>query len=139
MTRETSIDCYEQIKAEGLLSKRRMEVYEMLFQHGAMTANEIVRKSKKVYPNTNASSFNARLSELKARGAIIEVGEKKDAVSGNNCFVWDLTDKLPTKPNKRETPKGKRVGQALTALEALYFDKDNDDAWVKVASLIKTI
>jgi len=26
--RQTSIDCYKQIKSEGLLSKRRLEVYE---------------------------------------------------------------------------------------------------------------
>ena len=47
--RQTSIDCYNKIKAEGLLSKRRLEVYEILFHHGQLTANEIVRISKKTY------------------------------------------------------------------------------------------
>ena len=32
--RQTSIDCYKQIKSEGLLSKRRLEVYELLLENG---------------------------------------------------------------------------------------------------------
>lgn len=140
--RQTSIDCYNEIKANGLLSKRRMEVYEILFNHGAMTANEIVRKSKISYPNTNPSSFHARLSELKKYGVIIEVGEKKDVISGNNCYIWDLTDRLPDKDIKLSTnSKRGRIDVTINALRELYRSKNtsSDNDWKAVADLIKNI
>ena len=105
--RKTSLETYQKIKDNGLLSKRRMEVYDMLFHHGPLTANEIVRKAKLLHPKTNPSSYNARLSELKRYGLAIEVGEKEDDVSGNNCFLWDLTDNLPVKPDTK-TKKQKK-------------------------------
>jgi len=95
--RQTSIETYRKIESDGLLSKRRFEVYSMLFDSGPLTANEIVRHSKQHYPNTNPSSFHARLSELKRLGVAVEVGTKQDPVSGNRCYIWDVTDKLPIK------------------------------------------
>jgi hypothetical protein len=119
--RQTSIDCYYEIRSNGLLSKRRMEVYEMIFLNGPLTANEIVRISKSEYPNTNPSSFHARLSELKRFGVILEVGEKKDEVSGNNCYMWDLTDRTPFKITT--VTKKDRVNTALDSLRTLYKNR----------------
>ena len=139
--RQTSIDCYNQIKESGLLSSRKMEVYEILFRHGPMTANEIVRKAKVSYPNTNPSSFHARLSELKKCNAIIEVGEKRDVFSGKSCYVWDLTDRIPVKESRKTKTKKDRVDDVLNALRSLYVNKcDSTDAeWKAVADLIKTL
>lgn len=127
--RQTSIDCYNEIKANGLLSKRRMEVYEILFHHGQLTANEIVRVSKAEYPNTNPSSFHARLSELKRYGVIIEVGEKRDEVSGNNCYIWDLTDNLPSKsassPKQTKKEKIKNTLKVIVSL-GLKLEKESE-------------
>jgi hypothetical protein len=94
--RETSIEVYEKIKGEGLLSRRRFEVYAILYDHGPMTGNEIIKVAKSMYPDANQSGFNARLSELKKMGVAVEVGEKPDDVSGNRCYLWDVTSKLPT-------------------------------------------
>lgn len=140
-TRQTSIDCYNAIKANGLLSKRRMEVYEILFKYGPMTANEIVRISKISYPNTNPSSFHARLSELKKYGVIVEIGEKKDIVSNNNCLIWDLTDRLPKKIKLSTSAKKLKVIDALNALRQLYKNKNTstDKDWINVADLIRSI
>jgi len=137
-TRQTSVDAYSQILAGNLLSKRRMEVYEILFHHGPMTANEIVRKSKTSYPDTNPSSFHARLSELKKLGAISEIGEKRDVVSGQTCYVWDLTDNLPKDAKLLSNPKKQRVKKAINALKELY-DGKNRDKWLELAELIKAI
>lgn len=137
--RQTSIDCYHQIKAEGLLSKRRMEVYEILFQDGPLTANEIVRISKIKYPNTNASSFNARLSELKRFGVIQEIGEKEDSISGKNCYIWDLTDRLPEDTEPLVNTKKDKKENVLNALRELYKKKRRapKEDWINVANLVK--
>lgn len=41
--RQTSIDCFNQIKKEGLLSKRRLEVYEAIFKNAPCTTNEALK------------------------------------------------------------------------------------------------
>jgi len=105
--RSTSREVYFKIKEDGLLSKRRLEVYEILYKHGPLTANEIVRIAKEKYPNANQTGFNARLSELKRMEAIIEVGEKQDAVSGHRCYLWDVTDKMP-----KALPKNARLSRS---------------------------
>lgn len=118
-----------------------MEVYEILFKYGPMTANEILRISKISYPNTNPSSFTARLSELKKYGVIIEVGEKPDIVSNNNCYIWDLTDTLPKKIELSTNTKKSKVNNALNALRQLYKNKNTstDKDWINVADLIRSI
>ena len=70
--RHTSIEAFNKIKEEGLLSRRKMEVYEILFRHGPLTAHEIVSIARDKYPQANQTGFNARLSELKEVGYINE-------------------------------------------------------------------
>lgn len=104
-----------------------------------MTANEIVRKSKESYPDTNPSSFHARLSELKTYGVIAEIGEKQDAISNQSCYIWDLTDKLPKDIKLSTNTKKERLEKAFVALRELYKDKNNNDKWRILADLIKLI
>ena len=139
--RQTSVDCYNEIVTNGLLSKRRFEVYEIIYSNGPLTANEIVRISKVKYPNTNPSSFNARLSELKRCGVIIEVGEKRDDISNNNCYIWDLTDRLPIKMEQPTNIKNDKINNIITALCELYKIRhtSTEEDWKSVARLISDI
>ena len=100
MIRQTSIEAYNTIKENGLLSKRRWEVYDILFHHGPLTAHEVVQVARKQYPYANQTSFNARLSELKKEGVAIEVGSKTNEVSGVSNYLWDVTSGLPIKYDK---------------------------------------
>ena len=111
--RPTSLETYRNIRENGLLSKRKWEVYDIVYKHGPITANEIVRMSKRKYPNGNASSFNARLSELKTMGVAVEVDKTTDKVSGNSCFLWQLTDSLPTKIIPRPSAAKLRAALAM--------------------------
>lgn len=115
--RQTSIDTYNEIKNSGLLSKRRMEVYDVLFHHGPMTANDLVRHNKLHHPYANQTGWNARFSELERMKAIKEVGLKKDDVSGNECIVWDVTDEIPIKLEKSN--KGELKKELIDKIIAL--------------------
>ena len=88
--RQTSIDCYNKIKANGLLSKSRLQVYEALYK-----------------------------TELREQGVIYEKGEKKCNITGRNVIEWDLTDNLPIKLNVTQTIKQQKVSQALSLIESL--------------------
>jgi hypothetical protein len=123
--RQTSIETYTEILRSGLLSKRRLEVYDVLFHHGPMSANDLIRHNKIHHPNANQTGWNARFSELERMGAIKEVGTKKDEVSGNECVVWDVTDALPIK--LETVPKRELKKELINKIVSL--GKTVDDKW----------
>ena len=139
-TRQTSINCYNEIKLEGLLSKRRMEVYEAIYNSAPCTSAEammsILRESGDVL-----SQSRARFTELRELGVIFEKGEKVCSMTGRTVIEWDLTDRLPVKVKHSFNAKKQRINNALDSLRELYKNKNTclDEDWVKVADLINNI
>ena len=134
-TRQTSIDCYNQIKQEGLLSKRRLQVYESIYNSAPCTASEVF-KDKNL--KTNQSG---RFTELRDLGVIYEKGERLCSITGMNVIEWDLTDRLPVNVKNSNKTKKQKINDVLSALRVLYKNKDistNED-WRVVADLIKNI
>lgn len=133
-TRQTSIDCYNQIKEEGLLSKQRFEVYEALFRIGSSTGSEIDVHCK-------SKSAHCRLSELRDLGALYEKGTRKCKITDRVAIEWDLTDRLPIKIKPSANTKKNRVSNVIKALRELYKNKDTatDEDWKTVADLINGI
>jgi hypothetical protein len=99
MTRQTSKEAYEKIKANGLLSKKRFEVYSWLFLYGPATSGEVAHGVGGVRNNVAS-----RMNELHQRGVVRESGTRKCKVSGQNTILWEVTESLPTEPEKREKP-----------------------------------
>lgn len=122
--RITSLAAYNSIKERKLLSAKRFEVYECLYQHGPLTAHEIVALGRKANPLANQTSWNARLSELESLGVVRTVGEKLNPVSNVTNLLWDVTDKLPTKFVRTETlaQKVKRLEAELVLLTAVLYE-----------------
>ena len=137
-TRQTSIDCYNKIKQEGLLAKRRFETFDAIFKAAPCTRQEALEHTNPV----NALSLSAaRFTELRRLGVIYEKGEKKCNITGRNVIEWDLTDRLPVNIKKSYITKKDRVNDALNSLRELYKNKNtcSDDDWKKVSDLIKDI
>lgn len=103
MIRDTSLEAYQRIKAEGLLSEKRMAAFEVLFHHGPATAMEL----RKHFPKNHVDSqIRARLGELRTLGVAYERGVKVCSVTGMNVIEWEVTKNIPMKPDK---PKRKRI------------------------------
>lgn len=86
MTRETSIEAYQKIQANGLLSKRRWEVYDWIYNNGPCVGNDIpIDGGWKV------------TSQLKKIGVLKEVGEGISKKTGFKGVLWDVTEKIPEK------------------------------------------
>lgn len=137
--RQTSIDCFNQIKAEGLLSKLRLKTLNAMLYSAPCTAGEL-----QSYIDKNGIKVKHAwklLSQLRDFGVVYEKTERKCNVTGRVVIEWDLTDKLPIKPSTTSNTKKQRVEDTLDALRELYRTKDisTDNDWKKVADLIKSI
>lgn len=105
MIRQTSIDIYHQIQNDGLLSKRRWQVYDILYQHGPLTGGEVASYMKSIHGVRGFSeSVRNRLTELREMGAAREVGETSCPVTGNQVILWDVTGDLPRQIDKSVSP-----------------------------------
>ena len=137
-TRQTSIDCYNEIKNSDLLAKRRFETFEAIFKSAPCTRQEALEHTNPL----NALSLSAaRFTELRRIGVIYEKDVRPCKVTGRNVIEWDLTDRLPIKIKKSNKTKKQRVDDALNSLRLLYKNKNtstNED-WKMVANLIKSI
>ena len=138
-TRQTSIDCYNEIKENGLLSKKRLEVYFAILKNAPCTSSEAMTSNLN---STNVlSQSRARFTELRELGVIYEKSERKCTITGKNVIEWDLTDRLPKDIKLSNNSKKLRVDNALNALRELYKNKNTstDDDWRNVADLINAI
>lgn len=102
MIRETSIETYYEIKNNNLLSKKRMEVYDIIYNNGPVNCRQIINIASKGQV-TNTGAISGRLSELEERGVIYDKFEAPCPVTGNKTIFWDTTNKLPIKPKKSLT------------------------------------
>ena len=135
-TRQTSIDCYNQIKEEGLLSNMRFRVYSALLAMGKPST------TREVYETMNVIKQEAtRFTELRKLGVIYEVQNRTCTVTGRTSIEWDLTDRLPVNIKKSNRTKKHKIDDALNSLRELYKNKDNssDEDWKIVANFIKSI
>ena len=137
-TRQTSIDCFKQIKEAGLLAKRRFETFEAIFKSAPCTRQEALEHTNPI----NALSLSAaRFTELRRIGVIYEKDVRACKVTGRNVIEWDLTDRLPINIKNPNKTKKQRVDDALNSLRELYKNKNNStiEDWKLVADLIKSI
>ena len=137
--RQTSIDCYNKIKSEGLLSKMRLKVYEAILRKAPCTSGEAF--ATMTTKENQISQSRARFTELRELGVIYEVRNRKCTITSMNVIEWDLTDRLPVNVKNTNKTKKQKINDALNLLRVLYKNKDtstNED-WTKVANLIKSI
>tara|TARA_R100000544_G_C2222939_1_gene58703 strand:+ start:1042 stop:1464 length:423 start_codon:yes stop_codon:yes gene_type:complete len=139
ITRQTSIDCFNQIKKEGLLSKMRFHVYESIFLKSKQTAGELSEFLNLTGIKIRHGSVNGRLTELRDLGVIYEKDVRACKVTGRNVIEWDLTDRLPITVKNTKKTKKQRVNDALDSLRQLYKNNSTDEDWKNVADLIKNI
>jgi len=138
-TRQTSLDCFNQIKTEGLLSKMRLKVYEAILRKAPCTSGEAF--ATMTTKENQISQSRARFTELRELGVIYEVQNRKCTITGMNVIEWDLTDRLPVTLKNTNKTKKQKVNDAVDSLRKLYKNKDistNED-WKIVADLIKSI
>ena len=139
MARQTSINCYNQIKAQGLLSKLRLATHYAMLYASPCTAGEL-----QSYIDKNGIKVKHAwklLSQLRDLGVVYEMNERKCNITGRVVIEWELTDKLPIKADLPTNTKKQRVADTMNALRLLYKNKltASVDDWQNIANLIKKI
>lgn len=121
-TRATSIESYHYLVENKILGKRQMEVYEILFHYGPLTANEVfnVLKSRVDRKFLFDSNTRARFTELRDMDLIQENGTKICSITGRNVILWCITGRLPRqKPKSDIQEKIHKINKQIMKLEKI--------------------
>lgn len=135
--RDTSVKAFKKINASGLLRKMQLEAYNILYNHGPLTANEVYRLSGHS-SNSERHSFPQRIGELTVKGVVTEVGEKRCEITNRKVIVYDVTSKLPLDLPKRLT-KSEKVSEILGMLSDLYPKSSHKKEINEIISKVKKI
>lgn len=90
--RTTSLEAYETLKQTGVQRTLQSEILDIFRADGPMTAGEAARLYADSNPGTGRSrnEIAKRISELKNRGELVEVGTRKCTETGRNVIIWSV-------------------------------------------------
>ncbi len=116
--RDTSIEIYLKILNEGLIGKKQIEVYEILWKYGPLTGSQVANWMDEFHQKSNVSeTVRNRLNELRNMGIVTELPKAPCPVTGNTVYRYDVNSKLPIKPPIRLTKKEKRASIKKLVIE----------------------
>ena len=141
MQRYTSKEVYKQIKDNGLLSKRRLEVYDIIFEHGSMTGAEVSNIHKIQFGtigSTVSETIRNRITELRDMGVVRELGTTECPITSNTVILWDVTSNLPKNLPKRLS-KNERIPLVLIDISTLYKKLDDEELKTEMRAIKKSI
>ena len=126
--RDTSREAYRNAEAEGTLSKRRKQCYELLRTWGPCTALELQQ-------HATVEGLWKRLSELERADWARELPERKCRVSGRTAIVWEATEGGgKVEPRKRKTAGCWILLQDGAPIDAVFTSSppfQDGETWVR--------
>ena len=109
MVRDTSKEIYNKIVSNGLLSKKRLQIYDIIYNLGSMTGSQVAQIYKENYnASQHSESIRNRITELTQQGVVKEVKTGDCAITGKKVLWFDVTSKLPVKIQRQATKKEKK-------------------------------
>lgn len=119
MQKITSIQAYNEIKENGLLSIRQFQVYHILVCHGPLSGGEIWHNYLK--EEAQIDSIRPRLAELERLGVITAIGEKVSPITGKTVILWNSTGNIPIKLEKK-IPNKRKLELYNSKLQVAFFN-----------------
>lgn len=129
MVQTTSIETYHAIKNSGLISEKRLKVFDIFYQNPqGLTGAEVSEIYRKENPTSQHSeTIRNRITELVQMGVLVELGVVECQYSKRNVTKWCCIDKMPTPLEKKLTRKEqiKEILDDVTAFgKSLSLEED---------------
>jgi predicted Zn-ribbon and HTH transcriptional regulator len=120
MVQTTSIETYHAIKNSGLISEKRLKVFDIFYQNPqGLTGAEVSEIYRKENPTSQHSeTIRNRITELVQMGVLVELGVVECQFSKRNVTKWCCIDKMPIPLEKKLTRK-EQIKEILDDVTAL--------------------
>jgi hypothetical protein len=107
MIQRTSIETYHAIKNSGLISDKRLKVFDIFYQNPqGLTGAEVSEIFRKNNPTSQHSeTIRNRITELVQMGVLVELGVVECQFSKRKVMKWCCIDNMPIPLEKKLTKK----------------------------------
>jgi hypothetical protein len=119
MIQTTSIETYHSIKNSGLISEKRLKVFDIFYQNPkGLTGAEVSEIYRRENPTSQHSeTIRNRITELVQMGVLVEIGVVECQFSKRSVMKWCCVDKMPIPLEKKATRK-KQIKEILDDITA---------------------
>jgi hypothetical protein len=119
MVQRTSIETYHAIKDSGLISEKRMKVFDIFYQNPqGLTGAEVSDIYRKENPTSQHSeTIRNRITELVQMGVLVEIGVVECQFSKRSVTKWCCIDNMPI-PLEKKLTKKEKVNDILNDITA---------------------
>lgn len=120
MVQRTSIETYHAIKDSGLISEKRMKVFDIFYQHPeGLTGAQVSEIYRKENPTSQHSeTIRNRITELVQMGVLVDLGAVECEFSKRSVTKWCCIDKMPI-PLEKKLTRREQINQILDDVTAL--------------------
>ena len=117
MVQKTSIQTYHSIKNSGILSDKRMKVYEIFYEHPeGLTGTQVSNIFKQLHPTAQHSeTIRNRITELRDMGVLSEVGMVECEFTNRQVMKFMLNDNMPVALTKKKS-LNERIDDVLESI-----------------------
>jgi len=136
MVQTTSIETYYAIKNSGLISEKRLKVFDIFYQNpNGLTGAEVSEIYRKENPTSQHSeTIRNRITELVQMGVLDEVGVVECQYSKRNVMKWRCIDKMPI-PLEKRLSKKKQIKLILDDVTALGLTLEREEDKIVLRSI----
>ncbi len=139
MIKNTTLETFKQIQEEGLLSEKRLRVYEIIYEYGALTGAQISEIYQTKYPSAQHSeTIRNRITELIQMNVVKEAGMIVCDKTKRTVNTYLCTNELPAKIQKK-TNKKQVVLYALQKVEVIAKKVDDIEVKEELRKLWKSL
>ena len=129
MIQVTSRETYQAILESGLISEKRMKVFDIFYQNPqGLTGAEVSEIYRKNNPTSQHSeTIRNRITELVQMGVLAELGAVECQFSKRSVMKWCCIDKMPIPLEKKVTRKEQikeRLKDVVQLGESLASEED---------------
>jgi hypothetical protein len=136
MVQRTSIETYHAIKNSGLISEKRMKVFDIFYQNPqGLTGAEVSEIYKKNNPTSQHSeTIRNRITELVQMGVLAELDVVECQFSKRKVMKWCCIDKMPI-PLEKKLTKKEKINEILEEITKFGLSLKSEEEKIVLRSI----
>lgn len=128
MVQRTSVETYHAIKDSGIISDKRMKVFDIFYENPqGLTGAEVSEIYRKKYPTSQHSeTIRNRVTELCQMGVLVELGVVECQFSKRKVMKWCCIDKMPI-PLEKKLTKKEQINEILEDITKFGLSLESEE------------
>ena len=139
MIQKTSVETYYAIKNSGLISDKRLKVFDIFWEHpDGLTGTQVSEIFKNKYPSSKHSeTIRNRITELRNMGVIDEIGVVECDFTNRKVMKFAISNRLPV-PLEKKLTLNERIDSVLESI-ALFGKTLNEVDKIQLRKIYKEV